>query len=44
MAFSTSVDRKVVVSVSLDELARNPELVIADLKGFGVTTSVHSGL
>jgi uncharacterized protein (DUF927 family) len=38
------IGQKVVVSVSLDELARNPELVIADLvaKGFGVTTSVHS--
>jgi hypothetical protein len=38
------IGQKVVVSVSLDELARNPEQVIADLasKGFGVTTSVHS--
>lgn len=38
------IGQKVVVSVSLDELARNPELVIADLvaKGFGVTTFVHS--
>jgi hypothetical protein len=31
------IGQKVVVSVSLDELARNPEQVIADLasKGFG---------
>lgn len=38
------IGQKVVVSVSLDELARNPEQVIAALasRGFGVTTSVHA--